>query len=192
MIQDLDDTLKELLVRKAPFDPAEVDIKFEMPTREWSTAVSKPTINIYLYDVRENAELRSSERTRTRIDDGHGTELRPPVRVDLSYLISAWASDIADEHQLLGRILTTMLRFPFLPNDVLKGAMQTQPFPIRGWISLPERTPNSWDVWGHLEHRMKPSLSYVITAAFQPFEPEAVLLATQPVVEIDQILPKKT
>ena len=45
MIQDVDDTLKELLVQMVPIDTSVIDIKFEMPNKEWSAAVTKPTIN---------------------------------------------------------------------------------------------------------------------------------------------------
>ena len=87
MIQDVDDTLRELLVQKAPIDTALIDIKFEMPNREWSDAVTKPTINLYLYYVRENHELRSSQRTLTRTDSG-AVERRAAVRMDLTYMIT--------------------------------------------------------------------------------------------------------
>ncbi len=188
MIQDVDDTLKELLVQKAAIDPSLIDIKFEMPTREWSASVSKPTVNVYLYDVRENHELRSNEPYLARAADKKtGTQQRAPVRIDLCYLITAWTTDISDEHQLLGRILLTLLRFPLLPDEVLKGSLQTQPFPIHAWIAQPERTPNPWDFWGHVEHRMKSGLSYAVTTAFEPTDVETVALALSTRVDITPI-----
>ena len=176
MIQDVDETLKALLVQKVPqFDSGAIDIKFEMPTHDWSGKLSKPTINLYLYDVRENLELRSREVQLTRNGDG-GKQRRAPVRIDLAYLISVWTTDISDEHQLLGRILMTLLQYPLLPPEVLKGSFQTQAFPVRAWIAQPERTPNAWDFWGHVENRMKSSLSYVVTTSFDPYLPEDVVL----------------
>src|ERR1700712_3673499 len=98
MIRDVDDTLKELLVKKMPIDPIDsIDVKFDMPNKEWSATVTKPTINLFLYDVRENRELRSNDRTITRTADNTGVVTRAPVRMVLSYLISAWTTDIADE-----------------------------------------------------------------------------------------------
>lgn len=171
MIHDVDDTLKQLLVSHVPIDLSEIDIRFEMPARDWSTNVSRPTVNLYLYDIRENLELRSNQPMRTAGADAFS--LSPaPVRIDLCYLISVWTSDISDEHQLLGRVLTTLLRFPHLPEEVLRGSLQTQPFPVRGWIAQPERTPNAWDFWGHLEHRMKAGLSYCLTTSLEPHEAE--------------------
>jgi hypothetical protein len=193
VIQDVDDTLKQLLVTQVPIDTGEIDIRFEMPTHEWSGKLgAKPTINLYLYDIRENLELRSLDRPFTRVTTTtppSGAQKRAPVRIDLSYLISAWTVEIDTEHNLLGRILTALLRFPLLPTEVLQGAMQSQPLPVQAWIARPERVPNPWDFWGHVENRMKSALSYVVTVAFDPFVPENVLFG-RPVVNVEQLPPK--
>jgi hypothetical protein len=186
VIQDVDDTLRELLARNVPVDTTAVDIKFEMPNKDWSATVTKPTVNLFLYDVRENRELRSNERTVTRTGNS-GVETRAPVRVDLSYLISVWTTDVSDEHQLLGKILTTLLQFPLLPPEVLKGTMQSQPLPMQAWIAQPERLPNPWEFWGHMDHGMKAALNFVLTAAVSPVPPATVQLATQTVVNISRI-----
>lgn len=188
MIQDLDDTLKELLVRKVPLEPALVDIDFAMPTKDWAARIQKPTVDLYLYDLRENLDLRGNEPLIER----RGTladEQRPPVRIDLTYLITVWASDIADEHQLLGTLLGALLRYPRLPAEVLQGAMRHQPLPLRAWIAQPERTPNAWDVWGTLDGRLKAGISYVVTAAWQPFTPVERTLVTESVVRIHDEVP---
>ena len=185
MIQDVDDTLKELLVQKVPIDTSVIDIKFDMPSKDWSVAVTKPTINVFLYDVRENHELRSMQRVIARnAANTAGTESRAPVRMDLSYLITAWTTDISDEHQLLGRVLAALLQFPIVPDEVLKGAMQTQPIPLQSWIAQPERLPNPWEFWGHMEHGMKAGLNFVLTASFEPIAPVDVQLVTTTVLDI--------
>jgi hypothetical protein len=186
MIQDVDATLKELLVRKVPLDTSLIDIKFEMPTRDWSASVARPTVNAYLYDVRENHELRSNTRTLMR-NGTVGSQTRAPIRVDLAYMISVWTTDIADEHQLLGEILAALLRFPVLPADVLKGALQSQAQPLQAWIAQPERIPQPWEFCGHLEHRMKSALSYVITTAFDAFPAEDAPLVRRTVTTVGPI-----
>lgn len=188
MIQDVDDTLKELLVQKVPIDTTLIDIKFDMPNKDWSATVTKPTINLFLYDVRENQDLRSNQRTITR-NGNTGTETRAPVRIDLRYMITAWTTDIADEHQLLGRVLSALLQFPLLPPEVLKGSMQTQPLPIQAWIAQPDRLPNPWEFWGHMDHGMKAGLNFVLTTAFQPIAPVDVELVTQTVLNVTTLSP---
>ena len=81
MLSDFDATLKELLVQRVPFDPAEVDVSFECPRREWASKVLKPTVNLYLFDLRENMELRQSGSMVERSANGQGRtgRKRPPV-----------------------------------------------------------------------------------------------------------------
>ena len=186
MINDVDDTLKELLIQKGPIDPAAIDIRFELPDNEWAAGVTRPTVNLFLYDVRENHELRSKQRFLTR-NASAGVETIAPVRVDLSYLITAWTTDVADEHLLLGRVLATLLRFPVVPTEVLRGSMQTQPLPLQAWIAQPERTPSPWEFWGHVDHGMKAGLNFVVTVSLQPHAAADVQLVTSTVVSVEQL-----
>jgi hypothetical protein len=174
------------LVQKVPIDTTAIDIKFEIPTKEWSATVTRPTINLFLYDIRENLQLRNKDRTVT----GHsisGTLSTAPARVDLYYMITVWTTDVSDEHQLLGKLLTTLLTFPVLPPEVLQGSMASQPFDLRAWIAQPDRMPNPWDFWGNVEHRMKASLHFVLTAAVQTVPDQTVQLATQTVINVGQV-----
>lgn len=180
MIQDVDDTLKALLIHKVPIDLAAIDISFEAPTKGWSSGVSRPTLNLFLYDIRENHELRSNQRHR----DVSGPAR---VRIDLCYMITAWTADVSDEHQLLGRVLTTLLQFPSLPADVLRGSMTSQPFALRAWIAQTERTLNPWDFWGNVEHHMKVALNFVLTVALQPFPDGDMQLAGEGTFAIGEI-----
>ncbi|NJP11950.1 MAG: DUF4255 domain-containing protein [Leptolyngbyaceae cyanobacterium RU_5_1] len=182
MIQDLDETLRELLVQKVPIDSGAIDIKFEMPSKDWETKLQKPTINVFLYDVRENHELRSNEQFLAR-NGAIATETAAPIRMDLSYLITVWTKEIADEHRLLGTILKTLLRYPILPADVLRGEMVNQSLPLRAWITQPDRTPNAWDFWGALDGRLKASFSYLVTVGVEPIAPVEVGLVTEQVIK---------
>jgi hypothetical protein len=58
MISELDESIRKLLVRQGGLDPLDIDIRFEIPDREWSSTISKPTVNCYLYDIHENRQLR--------------------------------------------------------------------------------------------------------------------------------------
>jgi hypothetical protein len=184
MFQDVDETLKELLIQKVPIKNTDIDIKFEIPNTDWETRLQKPTINLFLYDIRENQELRSNERFLTR-NGATGTETRDPVRMDLSYMITVWTKEIADEHRLLGNILKTLLRYPILPTEVLQGEMVNPSLPLRAWVTQPERIPNGWEFWTTLEGRFKAGLSYVVTIPVQPFEPVEVPLVTEKVIKME-------
>ncbi|MFC1892705.1 Pvc16 family protein [Chloroflexota bacterium] len=164
MISDLDGSIKELLTKKGLLDPAEVDIKFEMPNREWSASISKPTVNIYLYDMRENHQLRGTEWVVTKDENGKVTKKKNPSRVDISYIITVWTNDIADEHRLLWNVLLTLFRYPELPEEVLSGQLVGQSYRIKAVSVQPDGLFNNpADFWSALDNEIKPSISYVLT-----------------------------
>lgn len=164
MLSDLDETVKQLLIQKGKLDPAEVDINYNTPDREWSSSVSKPTINIYLYDIRENHRLRSTEFTIDRDENGKATRKKTPSRMDFSYLITVWTKDIADEHRLLWHVLMTLFRFSELPEDILTGQLVNQTCPIKASTAQPDGLFNNpADFWSALDNEIKPSVSYVVT-----------------------------
>src|SRR3990172_3170765 len=112
MIDDLDEALRQLLIRELPIKNGEVDIEFKQPTRQWSARISRPTLNAYLYDVRENVKLRQVQPgwEVSRGNGGGGIRRLNPVRLDCHYLITAWAAEPEDEHRLLARTLMALFR----------------------------------------------------------------------------------
>ncbi len=163
MISALDETIKQLLIKNGRLDPAEVDISFDMPDREWSASVSKPTVNIYLYDVRENVDLRNYEWSVAH-NNGTATKTKAPRRVDLSYLITVWANDTADQHRLLGHLLAVLFKYPELPEELLQGVLKGVGWPIRTFVAQPDGAMrNTADFWSALDNNLKPSINLVVT-----------------------------
>src|SRR3954462_10423041 len=73
MLADLDETLRGLLRTELERHGFEgVDIAFDAPSREWSGQLSKPTVNVFLYDLRETESLRTSEWSRMSRDGRAG------------------------------------------------------------------------------------------------------------------------
>lgn len=148
MLEDLDATLEALIKREfspnVPSSSTEVHISFETP---FQGAVSqRPALNFFMYDVRENLELRNAVGTWERQENGSAMKKRPPARIDCSYLITAWSQnedDIQTEHQLLGEIMKVLLRFRHIPDVFLQDSLTTQPVPIR-MISLRPSNLNSF------------------------------------------------
>ncbi len=164
MITDLDETIKQILIKKGAFDPAEVDISFGVPNREWSASISKPTVNFYLYDIRENHELRSLDWFVEKDPNGIATRKKNPNRINLSYLITVWTNDIDDEHGLLWHVLLTLSSYPELPEELLLGRLTGQYYPIKTTTAQPDGLFNNpADFWAALDNELKPSISYVVT-----------------------------
>jgi hypothetical protein len=164
MINDLDETLKKLLIKKGGLDPAEIDIAFEMPDREWSASISKPTVNLYLYDIHENHELRNNEWWTVTHENGVATKRKPPLRIDLSYLVTVWTNDTADQHRLLGHVMKTLFLYREMPEEVLTGELKKLEWPLRTFTAQPDGVlRNSADFWSALDNQLKPSISYVVT-----------------------------
>jgi hypothetical protein len=170
MIEVLDETIKDLLVEKMPLNLAEVDVSFDVPNRDWSGSISKPTINIYLHDIRENLELKhGGEWVTERLRDGQVIKTKLGGRYDLSYLITAWTNNTEDEHRLLWYVLATLVRYPVLPSDVLPEVLRNQPYPLITKIAQPDGVlRNAADVWTALDNQLKPVLPYVVTLALDP------------------------
>lgn len=188
MIEDLDKTLKELLQPKLEdaIGSKNIAIQFERPDKNWETnLVKKPTINLFLYDIRENLQLRSNDRYLSR-NGTTGTESYAPVRIDFTYLISVWTQpdpnaledNVIEEHMLLGKVLNILLFYPTLPQEVLQGEIARLSQPPRAWIAQPEDTPKTWEFWGSNEWRLKASISYRVTLHVEP-KPVEVNLVTQ-------------
>ncbi len=173
MIDDLDQVLRQFLIRDLPIKNGEVDIKFDQPKREWSARVSRPTLNLFLYDIRENQKLRQTQPAWELIQnsDGTVTKRRKPARVDLHYMISAWAAEAEDEHRLLSRTLMALLRYPHLPEELLPESLQRQPVPIPIMAAQYDELRNPTDVWNVLDNEMRPALACIITLAIDPYLP---------------------
>ena len=173
MISDVDEALRQLLIRELPIKNGEVDIKFEQPEREWSARLSRPTINLSLYDVRENPKLRQT-RPVWGIEhnpDGTVTKRRKPVRMDLHYMITAWAAEAEDEHRLLSRALMVLFRYPHVPEELLPESLQRQRAPISIMVAQYDHLQNPTDMWNVLDNEVRPAIACVIKLAIDPYQP---------------------
>jgi hypothetical protein len=170
MLEDLDETIRQMLVAEIPIKNGEVEISFDQPKREWSARLSRPTLNLFLYDVRENNVLRQHQWERLPGNgDGRIQLKRMPFRVDCTYMLTSWASVPEDEHRLLTRSLLALFRFPVLPEERLVGSLQNPPFEIQARLAGHDRLTNPAEVWASLDNEIRPSVSYVVTLALDPW-----------------------
>lgn len=162
MLLELHKTLQRLLYERGQIDPREVDITFEAPTRERIDKLIRPAINLFLFDLQENTELRQGDFERTR-SNGRG-ERRPPLRrFDLRYIVSALTTEIEDEHELIWRTLLTLLRHPQFPAELLSDELRSlEPAPATK-VSQSDDGQRLSAVWTALGVPPHPALYYVVT-----------------------------
>jgi Pvc16 N-terminal domain/Carboxypeptidase regulatory-like domain len=167
MLADLDETLRSMLKRELErhgFDG--VEIAFDAPAREWSSQLSSPSVNLFLYDLRESQENRPNEWLNERGANGHVREVRPPMLMECSYAVTAWTQAVEDEHRLLSQVLAVLFAFPTLPTDVMPARLHgvAERFPITGRIAQPKADGKA-DFWNAVGGQYKASLDYVTTIA---------------------------
>lgn len=185
MLQDLDKTLEALLRSGLPPDLVQqINFSFDTPDKESIKAT--PAINLFLFEVRENLDLRSGEPTVARQSDGTAHRSRPPARVDCSYLITAWPTNQSDpeqEHQLLGAVMEVLLRYPKLPGNVLQGRFKGQEPPLRSLSLRPNEKQSLGELWQSMGGRPKAFLNYTVTISVPvSTSPEVVPLVLQSVI----------
>src|SRR4051812_29594689 len=119
VIADLDDALRVLLRRElGRHGFAGVDIAFDAPGREWSGKLTAPTVDLFLYDLREALDRADITPTERRAN-GEARVTPPPFRLELTYAVTAWTEAIEDEHRLLSQVLTILYSYRDLPRDEL-------------------------------------------------------------------------
>src|SRR3954468_10615533 len=120
-LADLDEPLRKLLKQQLARQGFEnVEIAFDAPAREWSGKLTGPTVNLFLYDLREavqGAEIASRERR----SNGEARITPPPLRLEATYAITAWTKAIEDEHRLLSQVLSILHSYQPFPEDLLEG-----------------------------------------------------------------------
>jgi hypothetical protein len=186
MIRDLSETLRAILddpglaVSFPELEAAQV--VFDPPVESFNPA--QTTVNLFLYDIRENTQLRSNEPEVTR-HNGLATIQRPPMRVACSYLVTAWpvggTEPVLQEHQLLGQTLLVLSRYPTIPAAFLKGQLTGQAPSLPMMVAKSDGIKDPSEFWTALGNKLRPSISVTVTISLEKPEPkpdEAPLVKT--------------
>ena len=181
MIGEVDAALRALIQTEAVVG-TDVEVAFDAPTKDWASRRNTPTVDVYLYDIREDLRRREVGMVNSYNGAGRvqGRHL-PPRHFKLSYLITAWTQRPEDEHRLLSALLACFLRYDALPPEMLEGGLAEIGLPVPVSIALPPPEDRSFaDVWSALGGELKPSLDVVVTAplhvgrVFEPGPPVTV------------------
>lgn len=194
MLNDLDDTLAAILNdADAPDHLENADVSFETPDRNYAPGQS--TVNLFLYEVQENRQLRDPEPVLERVGDQF-VRRPPPLRVDCSYLVTAWSNEAAAartvaEHRLLSLSLLWLSRFPTIPAGFLQGGLANQPFPPPTLVAQMDGNKNAGEFWSALGQAPRPSFNLIVTIAMTldtPF-PEGPPVVTKE-IRVKAVVPR--
>lgn len=157
MIQLVDQALERHLRAAVPLNSS-VEVSFRTPDRAWSGGVTSPTVNVFLWDVSRNTKQTQVGVQQVEHDGAVQRRFPNPV-MDLRYLVTAWAGEQRDEHQLLGAVLIALLGHPIVAAEHLAPALQGSG-PVR--VSLADaQEARSADLWSALDGQLKPGLQVV-------------------------------
>jgi hypothetical protein len=170
VLHDLDKTIQEMLRKELPQSiSSAVTFTFVPPDDKFPpNTIQLPAIDIFLFAVVENRELRSSEPILERQGDGTIRKSAAPARVDCHYIITASAPPSApnpqeDEHRILGETMRVLLRHRQIPADFLQGSLQGQDPPVRAAAIVPGAPGSGMDLWQALKVTPHASLHYSLT-----------------------------
>jgi hypothetical protein len=162
MFHLIDHALEQYLRAEVPLPAADVDVAFNAPAKDWSARLSRPTVNVFLWDIRRAA---SKQRAGVEEIDIEGRTFRrtPPRVVEMRYLITAWSSEHRDEHQLLGNVATAILLTRSIPRQHLPAGFELaddRPVGL-SLTTTADLKPN--DFWSSIDGQLKPGLDVIVT-----------------------------
>jgi hypothetical protein len=174
MIALIDEALTDFLAAEivtiADIPLPDFDIDIKIPSKSWSDALSDKTkVNLYLFDLRENTELRQTaweeEQAADRVE-----RKRPPVRIDLFYMITTYCTHFTIdyqnelmEHHLLSYTLAVVHKFPTMPPSYLGGLPSLPDIPIETVHPEFLDEQGGFQIWSALEQKPRPAVFMKVT-----------------------------
>jgi hypothetical protein len=157
--------------------PTKPGFYFTVPDEDWLARVHSGNnlrLNIYMYEVRENRDMRRAPWDVIEQPDRTYIESHAPVYFDCHYLLSAWSpeedseatSPVLTEHQMLAETLRVLLRNP----DVIPAALGFNGGPVfqQSHIYLTVAPPEAPrvlnDFWSTMKLPWRPAIQLIATA----------------------------
>ncbi|MGO9973786.1 MAG: Pvc16 family protein [Solirubrobacteraceae bacterium] len=159
-IADLDEALRALLKRELGrhgFDG--VDIAFDAPSKEWSGKLTAPTVDLFLYDLREAVD-RATATPSERRTNGLALVSDPPLNLELTYAVTAWTKAVEDEHRLLSQVLAILFSYAQIPPEIVRESTTTTLRSAEASVGRPRE--EKADFWTSVGGQYKASIDYVV------------------------------
>jgi hypothetical protein len=159
-IADLDEALRTLLKRELDKHGFEgVEIAFDAPSKEWSGKLTGPTVDLFLYDMREALDRAAATPSEHRTN-GTAVVSDPPLQLELTYAVTAWTKAVEDEHRLLSQVLAVLFSYSDIPSEVI--AQNAGSTLARAETSVGRPREEKADFWTSVGGQYKASIDYVV------------------------------
>jgi Pvc16 N-terminal domain len=129
VIAETDQALALVLKRRV-IGNAAIAIAFDPPGRPWIQSLKGPAVNLFLFDIKENAHRRDVMYEDVHADGVVVARRPPPPRFDLHYTVSAWAPSVLAEHKILAAALRCFGSITALPREALPPALAALPYDV--------------------------------------------------------------
>ncbi len=169
VIEDVGRTLVALLRDRMGDDLIDQDREIALSSP--NDADPGTRLTVYLYRVTENGQLKNAERREVGTDRYR----RPPLALDLYYLLTAHPSDgggdgterTGEQHRVLGRTMQVIHDNAIIRGSELEGSVADQPA-LRLSIN-PQGMDEIMSIWSTFDETpFRPSVAYLVTPVFIP------------------------
>jgi hypothetical protein len=169
VFEDLDKTIEKILGDSDKPELKAAEVSFITPDK--NLTLRGATVDLFLYQVKENRELRDPTPIVEKKGDSF-VRRDPPLRVDCSYIVTTWAdpnatgeAKVAEEHRLLAQALRWLSRFPTIPEIYRQGDVANQLYPPPTMVAQMDPNKNDGDFWFALGIPPRPAFYLVVTIA---------------------------
>lgn len=162
MLHLVDEAITSHLRADVPLDTS-IDIDFSLPDKEWSSGLTRPTVNVYLWDVQRETKGNKGGLEEV-VRDGKMVRRLPLPRVRLGYFVSVWAGEESDEHLLLGRVMRSALRSKAVDNALIPAGLVEPGTGLELAVGSQDRRL-ALDFWRNIDGRFRPGLELEVRFA---------------------------
>jgi hypothetical protein len=179
MLELIDESLEKFFRATVPLSATDIDVAFDAPDREWAAKLTRPSVNLFLWDIRRSA-TRSKTGMATVVRDGAPQHQGAYPVVELRYVVTAWTSDLGDERALLGGLTRSLLTYTGIPREYCSDTLEHLEPPT---LIMARAGEDHMDVFKALDGKLKPGLNIVIATQFdtdvsRPTGPEVGAIET--------------